>query len=106
MGYNVPTETGITAAPSQNIGKVKNTGFELALNHRNKIGAVNYSIGANIATNKNKITNLGGSDNIIQTSSYIVKYILKKGNQSVLSMDLKQTDCILKLILMPGITTH
>ena len=35
--------------------------------HRNKIGAVNYSIGANIATNKNKITNLGGSDNIIQT---------------------------------------
>ena len=79
LGYNVPTETGITAAPSQNIGKVKNTGFELALNHRNKIGAVNYSIGANIATNKNKITNLGGSDNIIQTSSYIVKYILKKG---------------------------
>ncbi|MCS3094987.1 hypothetical protein NXX73_00130 [Bacteroides fragilis] len=49
LGYNVPTETGITAAPSQNIGKVKNTGFELALNHRNKIGAVNYSIGANIA---------------------------------------------------------
>ncbi|MCS2973273.1 hypothetical protein NXW91_23740 [Bacteroides fragilis] len=63
---------------------MKNTGFELALNHRNKIGAVNYSIGANIATNKNKIANLGGSDNIIQTSSYIVKYILKKGeNQSV-----------------------
>ncbi|MCS2546421.1 TonB-dependent receptor [Bacteroides fragilis] len=23
LGYNVPTETGITAAPSQNIGKVK-----------------------------------------------------------------------------------
>ena len=55
LGYNVPTETGITAAPSQNIGKVKNTGFELALNHRNKIGAVNYSIGANIATNKTKL---------------------------------------------------
>ncbi|MCS2499993.1 hypothetical protein NXW59_22405, partial [Bacteroides fragilis] len=63
--------------------RVKNTGFELALNHRNKIGAVNYSIGANIATNKNKITNLGGSDKHYQTLSYIVKYILKKENQSV-----------------------
>lgn len=85
--------------------KSENTGFELALNHRNKIGAVNYSIGANIATNKNKITNLGGSDNIIQTSSYIVKYILKRENQSVHSMDLKRTDFILRQTSMPDITT-
>ena len=28
LGYNVPVETGIWSAPSQNIGKVKNTGFE------------------------------------------------------------------------------
>ena len=27
LGYNVPVETGIWSAPSQNIGKVKNTGF-------------------------------------------------------------------------------
>ncbi|MCS2224965.1 hypothetical protein NXX50_00365, partial [Bacteroides fragilis] len=40
-----------------------------------------YGIGANIATNKNKIYNLGGSDNRIQTSSYmyIVKYHSEKG---------------------------
>ena len=35
LGYNVPVETGITQAPSQNVGKVKNTGFEMAVTYRN-----------------------------------------------------------------------
>ena len=79
LGYNVPIETGISVAPSQNIGKVKNTGFELSLNHRNTIGEVKYSIGANLATNNNKVVDLGGSNDIISTSSYVIKYILREG---------------------------
>lgn len=37
LAYNVPVETGITKAPSQNIAKVRNKGFEFALTHQNKI---------------------------------------------------------------------
>ena len=77
--YNVPLETGITANPAQNIGKIKNTGFELALNHRNTIGGVTYSIGANIATNHNEIIDMGTSNNKIENSGHIIKYILKEG---------------------------
>ncbi|MCS2546422.1 hypothetical protein NXY43_20705 [Bacteroides fragilis] len=66
---------------------------------------MNYSIGANIAINKNKIANLGGSDNIIQTSSYIVKYILKKGESIGSFYGFKRTDFILRQTSMPDITT-
>lgn len=79
LQYNVPYETGISAAPSQNIGQVKNTGFEFAINHRNKIGEVSYSIGANLATNKNRIISLAGSDNMIQSGGDKIQYILKEG---------------------------
>ncbi|MEG2514494.1 MAG: SusC/RagA family TonB-linked outer membrane protein, partial [Bacteroidaceae bacterium] len=52
----------------------RNSGFELALTHRNKIGQVSYTVSGNIATNNNKIMNLAGSDNILQE-----KFILKEG---------------------------
>ena len=79
LSYNVPLETGITAVPSQNIGNVKNSGFEFAVSHNNKIGEVSYSIGANIATNRNRITNLAGSDDMIQNGGDKIRYILKEG---------------------------
>lgn len=78
--YNVPAETGIWNSPSQNIGKVQNKGFELALTHRNKIGGLSYTVSANIATNNNKVKELGGSDNIVlDDSGDKIRYILKKG---------------------------
>ena len=55
LGYNVPVETGIWSAPSQNIGKVKNTGFEMALTYRGNVGDLKYTVTGNIATNKNKV---------------------------------------------------
>ena len=79
LGYNVPLETGITALPSQNIGKVKNTGFEFAVTHNNTIGNVSYTISGNIATNNNRITNLAGSNNMIQNGGDVIRYILKEG---------------------------
>ncbi len=79
LNYNVPIETGIDAVPSQNIGNVKNSGFEFAINHKNTIKDVSYSISANIATNNNRITNLAGSDNMIQNGGDAIRYILKEG---------------------------
>ncbi len=58
--------------------KWKNTGFELALNHRNKIGLWNYN-GANIATNKNKITQFRWFDNIIQNQQLYREVHSEKG---------------------------
>lgn len=49
-----------------NGGNVKNTGVELALNYRNRIGKnLNYSIGVNGSYNKNTIGSIPTKDNII-----------------------------------------
>ena len=79
LGYNVPKETGIWSNPSLNLAEVQNKGFEMAITHRNQIGDFSYSISANIATNNNKITNLAGSDNMIQNAGDNVRWILKEG---------------------------
>ena len=65
LGYNVPAETGIWTKPVMNLAKVRNTGFELAVTYRNKIGDLSYSVSGNIATNNNEIVTLAGSDNMI-----------------------------------------
>lgn len=79
LGYNVPKETGIWTSPVMNLAKVRNKGFEFSVTHHNTIGQVTYSIGANIATNNNEITNLSGSDNMIQNGGDNIRYILKEG---------------------------
>ncbi|MGL5318204.1 MAG: TonB-dependent receptor [Bacteroidales bacterium] len=79
LAYNVPKETGISTSPAQNIGKVKNNGLEFAVTHRNTIGAVNYTVGANFAWNKNIITDLGSADNDIRGGGDKINYILKEG---------------------------
>ena len=82
LAYNVPVETGITNAPSQNVAKVRNKGFELALTHRNKINKFSYMISANIATNHNEITDLSSSNDIINNldgGHGVAKYILREG---------------------------
>jgi TonB-linked SusC/RagA family outer membrane protein len=52
-------------APFINGGNVKNTGIELALNYRNKIGQFNYSIGVNGSYNRNRIGDIPTLDHII-----------------------------------------
>ena len=79
LGYNVAKETGIWTTPSMNLARVKNTGFEFSVTHRNKIGDFSYAITANIATNKNKIVDMGESDNMIQSGGDNIRYILKEG---------------------------
>ncbi|MGL4779930.1 MAG: SusC/RagA family TonB-linked outer membrane protein [Bacteroidales bacterium] len=43
----------------RNTGKLKNTGFEFELGHRNSIGKVNYNIAANLSIINNKLVTLG-----------------------------------------------
>lgn len=69
LAYNVPKEVGIPDGnkPSQNLGKVENKGIEIALNHRNKVGDVSYSVGFNVSKNWNKVKDLGTSDPMIES---------------------------------------
>lgn len=71
LPFNVPTEVGVSTKPSQNIAEVKNKGFELAISHQNKIGDFSYAIGANIATNKNEIIKLSGTDRIVNNGDIV-----------------------------------
>jgi hypothetical protein len=69
---SLPDEAGLTNAlsPSVNLAKVQNKGFELSLSHSNHIGQFNYTIGGNVSKIWNKIVNLGGQGDQIN-SPYI-----------------------------------
>ncbi len=55
----IPQTTGF-ATITQNLGKLKNTGFELGINTENFVGAFKWSTALTAAINNNKITDLGG----------------------------------------------
>ena len=55
-----------------NGGDVKNTGVELALNYRNNIGKLNYSVGVNGAYNKNRIGNIPTNDHILHGNTNVL----------------------------------
>ena len=70
----VPGTAG-TAAPLENVGKVNNKGWELALSYRATTGAFHHTFGFNLADNLNKVIKFGqesvrGSD---------VTFIVKEG---------------------------
>lgn len=55
-----PAQIGNRYDGTNNVGTVRNKGIEITLDHRNKIGDVNYSIGGNVSFIKNKLTALNG----------------------------------------------
>ncbi|MBR6978900.1 MAG: TonB-dependent receptor [Prevotella sp.] len=56
-----------------NGGDVENTGFELALNWRDRIGSdFSYDIGVNLATNKNKVTRIANENHYINGSGGVL----------------------------------
>lgn len=70
----VPGTAG-TAAPLENVGKVSNKGWELAVNYRMTTGKFHHNFGFNLADNLNKVIKFGqesirGSD---------VTFIIKEG---------------------------
>lgn len=65
----VPSQSGYDSA-LQNVGRASNKGFELELSGSSiKLGPLNWNFGANIATNKNKVLELGPGQNQIVTGS-------------------------------------
>lgn len=55
-----PLEHGTSIVPNQNAGEVNNKGFEFEINWNDRIGNVEYSIGANMGFVNNKVTKFQG----------------------------------------------
>ncbi len=51
----IPLEVGLVSAPYQNSAKVRNTGLEVNLQWKDRIGGVNYFVNGNLTYNKNKV---------------------------------------------------
>lgn len=52
---SIPSTMGFPALPDENIGKVKNNGFEIHITHHNKVGDLNYSLDGNFSYAKNTV---------------------------------------------------
>ncbi|MCO5292215.1 MAG: TonB-dependent receptor [Chitinophagaceae bacterium] len=55
LSINMPPSAGLGGTPTMNAGTIENKGFELLANYRNSIGALNYNVGVNVSTVKNKV---------------------------------------------------
>jgi len=70
--YSISISKVLGLTPSeQNAGEVLNKGFEIKLNHLNKIGDFNYSITANYSYTKNEVTELANVDQDINKGLFI-----------------------------------
>jgi TonB-linked SusC/RagA family outer membrane protein len=56
----IPDQLGGLTGPTQNVGVVDNTGFEIALGHRNKIGEISYEVNGSVSYVKNEVVSLRG----------------------------------------------
>lgn len=70
--FNLPWTTGYSSY-LKNIGKLRNTGLEFALNTTNFISEFKWNTTANISFNKNKIIDLHGEDLFINNDTYKLK---------------------------------
>lgn len=70
---SIPAEAGLGSgqAPSINLGKVRNRGFELSVNYNGKINDFNYSVGGNVSKIWNKVVDLGGVNETPPSGYYI-----------------------------------
>lgn len=61
MNVNAPAHVGNRYSATANVGKVRNQGIEISLEHRNQITKdFSYSIGGNVSFIDNKLTSLNG----------------------------------------------
>lgn len=61
LGYNVPLSVGVARSQLlMNGGAMRNRGLEAAISSKNLLGPVKWNTELSIATNKNRITDLGG----------------------------------------------
>ncbi len=63
LNLPVPTILGISGPP-QNAGELKNSGFDLLLTHRNKLGDFSYDVNLNFSYVQNEVSDLKGADGV------------------------------------------
>ena len=56
-----PGSFGLSGSPVTNAGNVENKGFEIAINHRNNIGELNYRVGVNASFLSNELTKVNST---------------------------------------------
>jgi TonB-linked SusC/RagA family outer membrane protein len=72
----IPFYVGAISNPAANVADMENTGVELELGYRKKLGEVNFSVNGNVSYLKNKVTYLGrgiaylSGGQSIQSTSY------------------------------------
>lgn len=72
MLYNAPIPGIVGAsAPTRNIGEVRNTGLELLLQYRDKIGGLKYDLGVNSSFISNEVVFLGGGDPTFSGNTFV-----------------------------------
>jgi len=59
----IPSSAGMGSTMLANIGKVRNSGLELTVNYRQKVGEFTFGIGVNGSFLKNKVVNFDGISN-------------------------------------------
>ncbi len=64
LSVTAPAHVGNRYAATANVGTVRNKGIEVTLNHRNRIGQVDYSIGGNVSFIGNELTALNGGQRV------------------------------------------
>ena len=65
LSYPLPYSSGYFLPSDVNLGKIENSGIELAVNYRGEAGRFRYTIGGNITTVNNKVISLGGIPEIV-----------------------------------------
>ena len=70
---NIPVEVGNSNNMSDNMGKVRNRGIELAISHNNRIGDFSYTVGFNISKNWNEVVDLGPNNPTYSGDYWIYK---------------------------------
>lgn len=66
---NAPAHVGNRYSLIENVGNIRNEGFELTLNHENTVGPVHYSIGGNLSYIKNTLTKRNGGSPLYDPSN-------------------------------------
>ena len=69
----IPLSVGATNTPYVNAASLRNSGLEFSLSYRKRIGQVTYLIDANAHTLKNKVLQLGGTNDPIYGSESITE---------------------------------
>ena len=61
---NAPAHAGNRFALTKNVGVIRNQGFEIALDHQNRLGEFSYAVGGNVSLLSNELVDLNGGSPI------------------------------------------